>query len=193
MEAGVAVFSAKGYNGCSVQDITETAAVPKGSFYNHFDSKEELAAAALDHFWEDKSTRFLSILGDEGTPPLERLRSYFKHSATELEALNYTGGCFVGNMAAEMTDHSPVVAQRLGAIYTCWTGRVAHCIAEARDAGTLRPETDPAVLATFVLKCLARRRAAGTGGKEQPSPAAVHRDAVHPSPSLIPPFCRRLR
>ena len=151
MEAGVAVFSAKGYNGCSVQDITETAAVPKGSFYNHFDSKEELAAAALDHFWEDKSTRFLSILGDEGTPPLERLRSYFEHSATELEALNYTGGCFVGNMAAEMTDHSPVVAQRLGAIYACWTGRVAHCIAEARDAGTLRPETDPAVLATFVL------------------------------------------
>ncbi len=43
LEAGVRIFSKSGFNGCSVQDITECAGVPKGSFYNHFDSKEAWA------------------------------------------------------------------------------------------------------------------------------------------------------
>jgi TetR/AcrR family transcriptional regulator, transcriptional repressor for nem operon len=36
------VFHARGFNGCSVQDIDAAAGVPKCSFYNHFDSKEAL-------------------------------------------------------------------------------------------------------------------------------------------------------
>ncbi len=33
---------------CSVQDITDEAGVPKGSFYNHLDSKEALGAEIVD-------------------------------------------------------------------------------------------------------------------------------------------------
>ena len=52
LQAGVLVFSRSGFNGSSVQDITDAAGVPKGSFYNHFDSKEGLGAAAIEHFWD---------------------------------------------------------------------------------------------------------------------------------------------
>ena len=45
------VFSQSGFNGSSVQDITEAAGVPKGSFYNYFDSKEALGAAVIDYYW----------------------------------------------------------------------------------------------------------------------------------------------
>ena len=53
LEAGVRMFRQSGFNGCSVQDITDAAGVPKGSFYNHYDSKEALGAAAIDHYWSD--------------------------------------------------------------------------------------------------------------------------------------------
>ena len=33
----------QGFNGSAVQDITDAAGVPKGSFYNYFESKEALA------------------------------------------------------------------------------------------------------------------------------------------------------
>ena len=56
------MFSKSGFNGCSVQDITECAGVPKGSFYNHFDSKEALAAAALEHYWSDGASGRLQVL-----------------------------------------------------------------------------------------------------------------------------------
>jgi AcrR family transcriptional regulator len=37
----------RGYNAAGVKDITDAAGVPKGSFYNHFDSKEGLFEAAV--------------------------------------------------------------------------------------------------------------------------------------------------
>jgi AcrR family transcriptional regulator len=52
LEAGVATFRQRGFNGCSVQDITEAAGVPKGSFYNHFESKEDLFEAAVEDVLE---------------------------------------------------------------------------------------------------------------------------------------------
>src|SRR5262249_36144959 len=38
VEAGLKTFHEKGFNGCGVQEITACAGVPKGSFYNHFES-----------------------------------------------------------------------------------------------------------------------------------------------------------
>lgn len=40
----------KGVAGCSVGDITERAAIAKGSFYLHFESKEAVLAALRDQF-----------------------------------------------------------------------------------------------------------------------------------------------
>ena len=151
LQAGVAVMSAQGFHGCSVQDITDAATVPKGSFYNHFDSKEGLAAAAVEYFWAESACHLLGILDDEPTPPLERLRRYFEQSAMQLEAAGYTCGCFLGNMAAEMSDHSAIVSDHLAAIYRCWAGRVTRCLIQAQQAGDLRRDADPAVLATFAL------------------------------------------
>lgn len=45
IEAGYAVISAKGFEASSITEIIENAGVGVGSFYNHFDSKEDLAKA----------------------------------------------------------------------------------------------------------------------------------------------------
>src|ERR1700761_5312508 len=90
LEAGVQTFSKSGFNGCSVQDITEAAGVPKGSFYNHFESKEALGAAALEHYWTDGACDRLQILTRTDLPPLERLRTYFEQAAGEIVQLGFT-------------------------------------------------------------------------------------------------------
>ena len=151
LQAGVSVFSRLGFNGSSVQDITDAAGVPKGSFYNHFDSKETLGAAAIAHFWDDKASKALCVLERRDLEPLARLRTYFEGVAIEVEARNYTCGCLIGNMAAELSDHSPAVSDQLAAIYAEWTRRIAACIAEAQQAGDIAPGADPGVLAAFAL------------------------------------------
>ncbi len=152
LDAGVQTFSKAGFNGCSVQDITEAAGVPKGSFYNHFESKEALGAAALRHFWADGGAcQRLEALAKADGSPSERLRQYFEGAVTDMAAVDFTCGCLIGNMAAEQSDHSPAIAAELSAIFTSWTRRVADCIRAAQVAGELKSQTDPEVLATFVL------------------------------------------
>ena len=151
LQAGVSVFSTSGFNGSSVQDITDVAGVPKGSFYNHFDSKEALGAAVIEHFWTHKASRKLAVLDAGATRPLQRLQNYFHGVATEFEADGYSCGCFIGNMTAELSDHSAVISEQLSDIYARWTRRVAACLAEAQQAGDLASGTDPVVLATFAL------------------------------------------
>lgn len=65
--------------------------------------------------------------------------------------MNYTCGCFVGNMTAELPDHSAVFADQLSTIYARWTECVAKCVAQAQEAGKIRSEPDAVVLATFAL------------------------------------------
>jgi len=50
IDAGLKVLIEKGFNGAGVQDITDAAGVPKGSFYNHFESKEALGAEVVDRY-----------------------------------------------------------------------------------------------------------------------------------------------
>ncbi|MBN8872910.1 MAG: TetR family transcriptional regulator C-terminal domain-containing protein [Rhodospirillales bacterium] len=74
---GLRVLHSQGFNGCGVQEITDAAQVPKGSFYNHFESKEQFGAEVLGRYWEDRLSRAQRVLSDETRPPLERLRAYF--------------------------------------------------------------------------------------------------------------------
>jgi TetR/AcrR family transcriptional repressor of nem operon len=151
LEAGVRTFSKSGFNGCSVQDITEAAGVPKGSFYNHFESKEALGAAALEHYWNGGACDRLLILSRSDLSPRERLQTYFEQVNAEIAEINFTCGCLIGNMAAELSDRSPIVAAQLSAIFGQWSRRVADCIHAAQAAGEIETKADPELLAAFVL------------------------------------------
>ncbi len=151
LEAGVLIFSKSGFNGCSVQDITESAGVPKVSFYNHFDSKEALGAAALRHYWSDGACDRLAVLTDSAMSPLQRLRAYFESGCAEIVSMGYTCGCLIGNMTAELSDHSPVISAELSKIYAGWSREVGDCIREAQRCGEVSSEADPVMLATFAL------------------------------------------
>src|SRR6202521_3216937 len=92
LNAGSKLFIERGFSACSVQDITDAAGVPKGSFYNHFESKEALAAAALEYNWNSGICDQLRILSDASVPPRTRLARYFERMTGELAAMNFTCG-----------------------------------------------------------------------------------------------------
>ena len=58
--AALEQFHIRGYHGAGVKDITDAAGVPKGSFYNHFDSKEALAVVALQQYGEGRQIHQLA-------------------------------------------------------------------------------------------------------------------------------------
>ena len=69
VQAGLKILLDKGFNGVGVQEITDTAGVPKGSFYNHFESKEALGAEIVERYGMDNTRR--QVLLDRSLPGLE--------------------------------------------------------------------------------------------------------------------------
>lgn len=51
LAAGSELFRVRGFEAVSVADVMRAAGLTHGGFYNHFDSKEALAAEALSEAW----------------------------------------------------------------------------------------------------------------------------------------------
>ena len=148
IEAGLDTLHAKGFNGCSIQDITEAAGVPKGSFFNHFKTKEALALEVLGPYGE--SSR-IDMLFDQSKTPLERLRSHFSFLADGYERHGFERGCLLGNFGAEMAASHPAMRSALKEIYAAWSGAVAQVIRDAQAAGEVDSRTDPDQMGRYLV------------------------------------------
>lgn len=145
--AGLEQFHQRGFNGSSVDDITRAAEVPKGSFYNHFKSKELLALEVMERYRAAGMHKSLV----EGRSPVKRLKEYFAHLAKVFIDSGYNRGCLFGNLANEMADHSPEIQARLKVIFKDWSGALAAIIKEGQASGEISSAMKPEQLAGFLL------------------------------------------
>jgi TetR/AcrR family transcriptional repressor of nem operon len=146
--SAVDTLHANGFKGCSIQDITEAAGVPKGSFFNHFENKEDLAIDALRRYLE--GTR-ADMLFEAGVPPLQRLRNHFDFLTSRLESAGFERGCMLGIFAAEMAQDYPKMREELRLVFETWGEAVQSVLQDAQAAGEVDPRHDPALLARYVV------------------------------------------
>jgi TetR/AcrR family transcriptional regulator, transcriptional repressor for nem operon len=148
VEAAFQQFHAHGFNGAGVKDITDAAGAPKGSFYNHFPSKEALAVVALERYG---SGLRLEDLKDSSVDPLVRLRTHFEFLRDAQLDQEFLRGCLFGDFANEISDHSETLraAVRTGLNY--WRDCLIAAITDAQAAGQVSTAQDPATLAAFLL------------------------------------------
>jgi TetR/AcrR family transcriptional regulator, transcriptional repressor for nem operon len=109
LNAALRVIRAKGYSATRIEDVCEAAGLTKGSFFHHFDSKEELALAAADYWSEMTSAVFAAAPYHEPGDPLDRLLAYvdFRKALLAGELPDFT--CLVGTMTQEIYDTHPAI------------------------------------------------------------------------------------
>ena len=83
------------YGSTTIDHICERAGVKKGSFYHFFESKADLAIAALEANWEARRPE-LDALFSPSVPPLERLRKFGERSYQKQVELKKTCGSVLG-------------------------------------------------------------------------------------------------
>jgi TetR/AcrR family transcriptional regulator, transcriptional repressor for nem operon len=145
--AGTKLFNERGFNGCSVQDITDSAGVPKGSFYNHFKSKEILATEILVEYGNGSTDR--GILTNPDEPALTRLKKHF--AALNEYFSRCTDGCLVGKFMAEVSGDTPQIHQALKSVLGLWGEQIASAIAEGQKQGSIRKDLKADELAAFLI------------------------------------------
>lgn len=147
IEHAETVFRRQGFNGASVQDITRAAGVPKGSFYNHFKSKQELAAEIVRRY--SGGTDF-SMLEDD-RPALERLRAHFASQAERTLSTGVEYGCLLVTMASETPTAGDEVGSAVRGGITGWVDALAEVVEQGRQAGEIRSEGTAEELAAFLI------------------------------------------
>ena len=142
----------RGFNGCGVQDITEAAGVPKGSFYNYFDSKEAFAAEILDAYWQSIEERHGPILYDARMKPLKRVAKFFHAVSDDHAKKNFALGCLIGNLSLELSNASEQTRIRLRGLLGRWEAAMVECLREAQERGELPKERDAVELAAILVE-----------------------------------------
>lgn len=146
--AGHVLFAQHGYNATGIQQITDQAKVPKGSFYNHFDSKEAFAVQIIRHYADGVDALWRHSLQDAPSDPLASLAHLFERFVHHHEQAACPG-CLVGNFAAEMAESSPTCRDELSSVMRDWRQRLADLIQLAQDQGQIRKDLSALALAGF--------------------------------------------
>jgi TetR/AcrR family transcriptional repressor of nem operon len=149
LAAGLNLLLRHGYNGTGIQQITDQAGVPKGSFYNHFESKEAFGAAIVDLYSEQSRISWKRWIGGAPAGPMEAIRHVFREMVEHHERAGCSLGCLIGNLAAEVAPASRLCRKRLKVAQLEWRERLAELIRAGQDMGEVRDDIDATALSAL--------------------------------------------
>ena len=137
IDLGKTVFRTNGLNKTGVNMIIEKAELPKGSFYNFFESKEDYARQVLNSYVSDQYAFASKILDDNEKGPLERIESFYRTMIDINGAENCENGCLLANMTMEMGGHSDDFSHDMDYHFAGITEILAKCVAAGQNQGEI--------------------------------------------------------
>ncbi|MRW86860.1 TetR family transcriptional regulator [Pseudoduganella sp. FT26W] len=143
------LLHSKGFNATSVQDITDAAGVRKGSFYNHFTSKEALGLEVVQRYLAAVG-ELAAVLHDGTLAPRARLQQYFERMIAGNAANDFHCGCLLGNFSTELSNQIPAMRSAIQQAFAGSAAVMAAVIAEGQRDGSIRSSVPAAELAAFV-------------------------------------------
>ncbi len=146
VRAAAQLMYERGVRATSVDDVLLAAGAGKSQLYHYFETKEDLAAAVLDH-------QLGQVLEHQANFRLETWRGVQAWFAALLERQEERAcrGCPVGSLAAEMSAVSDELAARVAESFARWRSALAEAFAEMQRNGRLAPQARSEVLATVTL------------------------------------------
>lgn len=152
IESGLKLISKQGFAGSGVADITASAGVPKGSFYQYFESKQSYAIELLDDYWraiEDKHTK---VLLDDRYAPLDRIARHFHSIGQDHKQQKYAMGCLIGNLGVEIAGAGEDAQAKLRQILKRWASLLSNCLKKAKEVDDLDRKQDVEELAAALIE-----------------------------------------
>lgn len=83
------------YGSTTIDQICDKAEVKKGSFYYFFESKSDLAAAALEANWQERKPELDAIFSST-VPPLQRIQNFCDFGYHKQIEIKKECGCVLG-------------------------------------------------------------------------------------------------
>jgi TetR/AcrR family transcriptional repressor of nem operon len=152
LDAGLAMLLEHGYNDLGIQALLAATGTPKGSFYHHFKDKEDFALQVIDQYMQQVHAGLDACLGDEGRPPLERVRRFFELTQQNYRKDGYMG-CLLGGLGQELSGVNDVFRRKIEGCFSEIAERLAVCLEKARKRGDIPARSNTRRMAGLLVDC----------------------------------------
>lgn len=141
-----------GYADLGVATLLEKAGVPKGSFYHHFEGKEDFGLQAIDLYMQGVHGALEAAFGDETRQPLEQIRQFFTLVTAGYKGDGYLG-CLLGGLGQELSGISPAFRRKVEHCFGVIARGFEKALVVAKERRQLRDDVEPAELAELLVNC----------------------------------------
>jgi TetR/AcrR family transcriptional repressor of nem operon len=93
-----------------------------------------------------------ACLGDQGRPPLERVRRFFELTRQSYRNEGYMG-CLLGGLGQELSGVSEVFRHKIEECFSAIAKRIAACLEEARKRGDIPADSNTRSMASLLVDC----------------------------------------
>lgn len=150
LDNGIDLFRKQGYHKTGINDVLKTSGIPKGSFYNFFDNKQDFGIQVIQRYGEFTLNMMREYLKDTSYTPLQRLINFYRASSDINISEGLNKGCLLCNLSGELGATEPIIADVIEEEYMQWIAALSDCVDEGQKDGEIIT-TFPAVeIATFI-------------------------------------------
>jgi TetR/AcrR family transcriptional repressor of nem operon len=144
------LFQDVGYVQASIHRIASAINAPKGTFYNYFRSKEDLASRLVDRQFEALQE---SLSRSRGHSASHQLRSHCSFLSVEPPMIEVAPLQLLATLAAEAPAIPPALTQRITRGTEIWITDVSGLISLAHLESGTAPAQNPQKLASLLVTC----------------------------------------
>jgi TetR/AcrR family transcriptional regulator, transcriptional repressor for nem operon len=152
VRAAAELVAERGVAGTSLDDVRERAQASKSQLYLYFADRDDLlrqvARATCDAVIDIQAE---SLAGFDSLPGIER---YLDETVALQEERQARGGCPIGSLAGQLADRDEGARLALADGFGRWEQGLRTGLEAMAARGELRPDADPALLATQTLAAL---------------------------------------
>lgn len=144
LASGQRLMARKGFSGVGLSEILTSAAVPKGSFYHYFPSKDAFGEALLQSYFEGYLAEMDATFRAPGQTMARRLMIYWQNWRDTQSFLDCQGKCLAVKLGAEVADLSEAMRVAMNHGTAAIVARLAAAVEIGTAEGSLSVDGDPA-------------------------------------------------
>lgn len=151
VDKGVPLLRKNGYHNTSAADIVDSIAIPKGTFFGMFKTKEDFGLEVLQQYI-DNSLDFmeLHLYGNKGISAGKRLQMFYGAVSQCYIDEGCAHGCLLNNLTSEVAGYNDAFSRLAQRGHALIIDKLEPCVEEAQEKGDFRSDIDSYELTYFI-------------------------------------------
>ncbi len=155
IDASFELMLTKGYEGTSIQDITDRINATKGLVYHYFDSKKDVAAAVIEEAIKPAYNEFWGHTWDKlyggGENPLENIIAVIDKLYEKRGGEFSKTGCPLGNLILELSTKDIYLSRLTDEVLLLWHTHIEKALLKAKEKGIIGKDADIINIGNFII------------------------------------------